>query len=123
MRSILLAALLALALAGAAAAQGLPSLPNLPTLGGGGAAGGPAASHAIPGLRREPQTPEQRRAFCRRVAEAAMRCGLSLDVMALSLCVARTLPPEDSLRVAQAANTARGDASAVLGECGVGFSR
>jgi hypothetical protein len=35
----------------------------------------------------------------------------------------RTLPAEDSLRVAQSAQRAAGSASAMLAECGVGAAR
>lgn len=99
MRVVLMAMMLA---AGPAAAQGLPNIPGL----GGGA-----------------ETPEQRRAFCTRVAGAAARCGLqgglSLDMMAMTTCMIRTLPPADSLRVAGVANSARGNAGALLSECGI----
>ena len=69
------------------------------------------------------QSPEQRRALCRRVGEAAARCGLGTDIAALSSCLIRTLPPEDSVRVARIANTARGNAGALLTECGITFGR
>lgn len=114
MRRIL--AMAALLAAGPAAAQSLPSMPSLPSIGGGSSGG--TSMPGIPGLGQQ-QTPDQRRAFCQRVGDAASRCGLSLDVTALSSCVIRSLPAEDSLRVAQAANNARGDASSVLGACGV----
>lgn len=113
-RFLLMAALLA---AGPAAAQSLPSMPSLPSIGGGSSGGGTSVPN-IPGLGQQ-QTPDQRRAFCQRVGEAASRCGLSLEVTALSSCVVRSLPAEDSLRVAQAANNARGNAGSVLSECGV----
>lgn len=116
MRRIL--AMAALLAAGPAAAQSLPSMPSLPSIGGG-SSGGSTSLPGIPGLGQQQQTPDQRRAFCQRVGDAASRCGLSLDVTALSSCVIRSLPAEDSLRVAQAANNARGDASSVLGACGV----
>lgn len=112
-RFLAMAALLA---AGPAAAQSLPSMPSLPSIGGGGSGTG---LPNIPGLGQQQQTPDQRRAFCQRVGDAASRCGLSLDVTALSSCVIRSLPAEDSLRVAQVANNARGNASSVLSECGV----
>lgn len=112
-RFLVMAALLA---AGPAVAQSLPSMPSLPSIGGGSSGGGSSLPN-IPGLGQQ-QTPDQRRAFCQRVGEAASRCG-TLDVMALSTCVIRNLPAEDSMRVAQAANNARGDASSVLGACGV----
>lgn len=69
----------------------------------------------------QPETPQQKREFCQRVAGAALRCGPTLDAVALSSCLIRTLPAQDSLRVAQAANAARGSASALLSECGIGF--
>jgi hypothetical protein len=102
--------LLAALSAGQAVAQGLPGL------GGGGLPGG------IPGLT-QPETPEQKRAFCQRVGAAALRCGLTLDVTALSACLVRTLPPQDSLRVARVADRARGSAASLLSECGIGFGR
>ena len=102
MRAMLVA--MAMVWAGTAMAQGLPGLPGL----GGGAA----------------ETPEQKRAFCQRVAGAAGRCalsgGFSLDMVALSGCLIRSLAPQDSLRVAMAANAARGNAGALLSQCGVG---
>jgi hypothetical protein len=76
----------------------------------------------LPGLGAA-ETPEQKRAFCQRVAAAAVRCGSPLDVTSLSACLMRDLPPQDSLRVAQVANSARGGAAALLSECGVGFGR
>lgn len=97
-------------LAGPVMAQGLPGF------GGGGLPGG------IPGLT-QPETPEQKRAFCQRVGAAALRCGPTLDATALSACLVRTLPPPDSLRVAQVADRARGSAASLLSECGVGFGR
>lgn len=117
MRRFLVTAALLLA-AGPAAAQSLPSMPSLPSIGGGSSGGGSGLPN-IPGLGQQQQTPDQRRAFCQRVGEAASRCGTSLDVTALSSCVIRGLPAEDSLRVAQVANNARGNASSVLSECGV----
>ena len=38
---------------------------------------------------------------------------------ALSACLIRTLPPEDSLRAARVINVSRGSPGALLGECGV----
>jgi hypothetical protein len=64
-------------------------------------------------------TPEQKRAFCQRVAAATLRCGPTTDLVALSACLVRTLPLQDSLRVAQAAAAARNDVSSLLTECGV----
>jgi hypothetical protein len=106
-----------LALAGPAMGQGL----SLPGLGG---APTPQAS-GTPGLPwlGGAETPEQKRAFCQRVAGAALRCGPTLDIASLSACLMRSLPPQDSMRVAQVANSARGGASALLSECGVGFGR
>lgn len=111
-------------LAGPAMGQGLALPPGL-----GGGSGGSAsrslpggAQGMIPGLG-QPETPEQKRAFCQRVGQAAMRCGLGLDVTALSACLVRTLPAQDSLRVAQVANSARGNAGSLLTECGIGFGR
>lgn len=117
-RTLVLITLLA---AGPAAAQSLPSIPSLPSLPGIGGGGGSSSTSVpnIPGLGQQ-QTPDQRRAFCQRVGDAASRCGVSLDVMALSACVIRTLPAEDSMRVAQVANNARGNAGSVLSECGIG---
>ncbi|MGG5822641.1 hypothetical protein [Falsiroseomonas sp. HW251] len=94
---------MALALAGPAAGQGLPTIPGLG--------------------QSQPETPEQKRAFCGRVAAAALRCGPGFDVVALSSCLVRTLPAQDSLRVAQVANNARGNAGALLSDCGVGLGR
>jgi hypothetical protein len=78
----------------------------------------------IPGLGTQQETPEQKRAFCQRAAGAAARCaasgGLSLDMVGLTSCLVRTLPPQDSLRVAQVANSARGSAGSLLSECGIG---
>ncbi len=111
-------------LAGPAMGQGLQLPPGL----GGGGSGGTSrslpggAQGMIPGLG-QPETPEQKRAFCQRVAQAAMRCGLGLDVTALSACLIRTLPAQDSMRVAQVANSARGNAGSLLTECGIGFGR
>jgi hypothetical protein len=113
-------------LAGPAMGQGLQLPPGL----GGGGSGGGGTSRSLPGGTQgmipglgQPETPEQKRAFCQRVAQAAMRCGLGLDVTALSACLIRTLPPQDSMRVAQVANSARGNAGSLLTECGIGFGR
>lgn len=120
MRGVLVAMLVALALP--ASGQGL----QVPGLGGGGSGGGGLGGGAlgnIPGLG-QPETPEQKRAFCQRVAGAASRCGLTLDTAALSACLVRTLPPQDSMRVAQVANNARsGGMSALLSDCGIGLGR
>ena len=105
-------AVLAALLAGPAAAQGLPNIPGL--------------GNVIPGLTK-PQTPEEKRAFCGRAAGAAARCagagGLSLDAMALTSCLMRSMSPQDSLQLAQVAQRAGGSAGSLLGECGIGFSR
>jgi hypothetical protein len=89
-------------------------------LGGQGGGHSPATLSALQGVFG-PQTPEQKRAFCTRVAGAARNCGLTLDMTALGACLIRGLPPEDSARVARVANTARGNPTALLGECGIGF--
>jgi hypothetical protein len=117
---VALTGVLVLLLAGPAWSQGF-QLPG--GLGGGGSGGssrpaGPLGQ--IPGLG-QPETPEQKRAFCQRVARAALQCGVGLDVTALSSCLVRTLPPQDSMRVAQVANAARGSAASLLTECGIGF--
>lgn len=99
-------------LASGAAAQGLPNIPGL--------------GNAIPGLSR-PQTAEEKRAFCGRAARAAASClaagGLSLDIVGLSTCLVKTLPPQDALQVAQVAQRAGGSAGALLGECGIEIGR
>lgn len=64
------------------------------------------------------QTPAERRAFCLRVGQAALRCG-STDAMVVSACLVRGLPPADSARVARVANAMRGNAGGVLHECGI----
>ncbi len=78
----------------------------------------------MPGLGVQQETPEQKRAFCRRAAGAAARCatlgGPSPDMVGLTSCLVRTLPPQDSLRVAQVANGARGNAGSLLSQCGIG---
>ncbi len=111
-----------LVLAAPALGQGL----SLPGLGGGGGSGTAGASRllgTLPGLGGQQETPEQKRAFCQRIAGAAFRCGPTLDMANLSACLVRTLPPEDSLRVAQVANNARGNPSALLSDCGIGLGR
>jgi len=102
---------------GAAAAQGLPGLGSLPGQGGGSL---PQGLSGIPGLG-QPETPEQKRAFCQRVGQAAASCGLTLSVTTMTTCLVRTLPPQDSLRVAQVAERARGSAGSLLSECGIGL--
>jgi len=89
----------------AAAQFSMPSVPSLGTQG----------SQAL-----TTQTPEERRAFCQRVGTAASSCGLGIGAQALTACLIRTLPTQDSLRVARVANDTRGDASTILRECGVG---
>ncbi len=100
---------------GPALGQGL----SIPGLGGGQ---GGSAADALQGAFGQ-QTPEQRRAFCTRVGQAAMRCGLSLDMSALSACLVRTLPPQDSARAARVINVSRGSPGALLSECGVTMGR
>lgn len=133
-------AMIAPGLSGPALAQGF-SLPNLGGGQGGGQGGGiggalggalgqgqgqgagghaPSTMSALQGVFGQ-QTPEQKRAFCTRVAGAARQCGLTLDMTALGSCLIRTLPGEDSARVARVANTARGNPTALLSECGVGL--
>jgi hypothetical protein len=68
------------------------------------------------------QTPEQRRAFCGRVAQAAASCG-TIEMPALSACLIRTLPAQDSARVARLANATRGNIGGLMQECGIMFSR
>ena len=81
--------------------------------------GGIPGLSGVPGLGAAQETPEQKRAFCQRVAGAASRCGLTLDVTALTTCLVRSLPAQDSLRVAQTAERARGNAGALLSDCGI----
>jgi hypothetical protein len=110
------ALVLCLALAGTAAAQGLPGL-------GGGVPG----LQNIPGLGQQPETPEQKRAFCQRIGGAAARCmtqgGLSLDMVGITACAMRGLPPQDQLRVAQVADRSRGSAASLFSECGISLGR
>ena len=98
---------------GSAMAQGL----SLPSMGGQGG----SATDALRGAFAE-QTPEQRRAFCGRVAQAAAGCG-TIDMTALSACLIRTLPAQDSARVARVANASRGNVSGLMQECGIGLGR
>jgi len=72
-------------------------------------------------LAQAPSAEEQgrKRAFCQRVAEAAMRCGPSLDLTGLSACMLRGLAFQDSLRLAQLTAVARGNPASVLTECGI----
>lgn len=110
-----------LAAAGPALAQGSSS--GIPGLG---SSGGIPGLGQIPGLT-QPETPEQKRAFCQRVAAAGARCmasgGLSLDMVALTSCLVRSLQPQDSMRVAQVANSSRGSAGALMSECGLSLGR
>ena len=98
---------------GSAVAQGL----SLPGMGGQGG----SATDALRGAFAE-QTPEQRRAFCGRVAQAAAGCG-TIDMTALSACLIRTLPAQDSARVARVANASRGNVSGLMQECGISLGR
>jgi hypothetical protein len=97
----------------AATAQGL----SIPGLGGQGG----SAAEALRGAIGE-QTPEQRRAFCGRVSQAAIACG-TIDMMALSACLVRTLPAQDSARVARIANATRGNVGGLMQECGLTLGR
>lgn len=98
---------------GSASAQGL----SLPGMGGQGG----SATDALRGAFAE-QTPDQRRAFCGRVAQAAVGCG-TIDMAALSACLIRTLPAQDSARVARVANASRGNVSGLMQECGISLGR
>ena len=99
--------------AGSAMAQG----------GSGPGAGGHggSATDVLRGVFAE-QTPEQRRAFCGRVAQAAVSCGTT-EIAALLACLIRTLPAQDSARAARVANTSRGNVSELMRECGVTLGR
>jgi hypothetical protein len=68
------------------------------------------------------QTPEQRRAFCGRVAQAAVSCGTT-DMAALLACLIRTLPAQDSARAARIANATRGNVGELIHECGITLGR
>jgi hypothetical protein len=75
---------------------------------------------ACPAAAQSPaEPPERQRAFCQRVAAAALRCEAGGDLVALSACLVRTLPWQDSLRVALVAAAARADMAALLAECRV----
>ena len=112
MRLFMMTALIAIA-AGSAIAQGL----SVPGLGGQGG----SATDALRGAFAE-QTPEQRRAFCGRVAQAAASCG-KIEMTALSACLIRTLPAQDSARVARVANATRGNVGGLMQECGISLGR
>ena len=98
---------------GSAVAQGLSGT------GPGGHAG--SATDALRGAFAE-QTPEQRRAFCGRVAQAAVSCGTT-DMGALLVCLIRTLPAQDSARAARIANATRGNVGELIQECGITLGR
>ena len=68
------------------------------------------------------QTPEQRRAFCGRVAQGAVSCG-TVDMPALLSCLIRTLPVQDSARAARIANATRGNVGELVNECGITLAR
>ena len=97
----------------AATPQGL-SIPGLGAQGGG-------AADALRGAFAE-QTPEQRRAFCGRVSQAAIGCG-TMELAALSTCLVRTLSAQDSARVARVANATRGNVGGLMQECGITLGR
>lgn len=98
---------------GSALAQGLGG----PAPGGQGG----SAADALRGAFAE-QTPEQRRAFCGRVAKAAVSCGTT-DMGALLVCLIRTLPAQDSARAARVANATRGNVGELIHECGITLGR
>lgn len=77
----------------------------------------PALAEALRGAFAY-QTPAERRAFCMRVGQAAMRCG-NPDAAVAGACLVRSLPPADSARAARVANAMRGNTSALLHECGL----
>ena len=104
-------------LAGLAASPALGQGLSLPGLGGQGSTQGGSAMEALRGTFGE-QTPEQKRAFCGRVGQAALGCG-TRDMTALSACLVKTLPPQDSARVARVANASRGNAGSLMQECGL----
>jgi len=80
-----------------------------------------SATEALRGAFAE-QTPEQRRAFCGRVAQAAVSCGTA-DMAALMVCLIRTLPVQDSARAARVANATRGNVGELIQECGITLGR
>ena len=98
---------------GSAVAQGLSG----PAPGGQGG----SAADALRGAFAE-QTPEQRRAFCGRVAQAAVSCG-TVDMPALLTCLIRTLTVQDSARAARIANATRGNVGELVNECGITLAR
>ena len=98
---------------GVAVAQGL----SAPGTGGHGG----NATDALRGAFAE-QTPEQRRAFCGHVAQAAVSCG-TVDMAALLVCLIRTLPVQDSARAARIANATRGNVGELIHECGITLGR
>jgi hypothetical protein len=112
MRHFLMTAMMLIATS-AAVAQGI----SIPGLGGQGG----SATDALRGAFAE-QTPEQRRAFCGRVAQAAASCG-TIEMAALSACLIRTLPAQDSARVARVANATRGNVGGLIQECGITLGR
>ena len=103
----------ALGLCGGAVAQGLS--------GTGPGSNGGSATDALRGAFAE-QTPEQRRAFSGRVAQAAVSCGTT-EIAALLTCLIRTLPIQDSARAARVANASRGNVSELMRECGITLGR
>ena len=98
---------------GSAVAQGLS--------GPGSGSHGGSTTDALRGVFAE-QTPEQRRAFCGRVAQAAVSCGTT-EIAALLACLIRTLPVQDSARAARVANASRGNVSELMRECGITLGR
>lgn len=107
-------AIVVIAAGSPAVAQGF----SVPGLGGSGAGQG---LDALQGAFAQ-QTPEQRRAFCGRVGQAALRCG-TIDVAMLSACLVRTMPAQDSARVARVANATRGNVGGLIQECGITLGR
>ena len=89
--------------------------------GTGSGTNGGSATDALRGAFAE-QTPEQRRAFCSRVAQAAVSCGTT-EIAALLACLIRTLPAQDSARAARVANASRGNVSELMRECGITLGR
>jgi len=88
---------------------------------GNATAQGLSAVDAVRGAFAD-QTPEQRRAFCGRVAQAAASCG-TIEMPALSACLIRALPTQDSVRVARVANATRGNIGGLVQECGIPLGR